>query len=350
MVCAVLARFERLFARLGCLIARRKCSFTRWERLLGMGACTGFRFDASMIWGDAVDRPDMRYLFEQVAAGCLSVDDALARLNCANASFGDLGYAKPDFARASRQGVGEVVYGEGKTAGQIEGICRALMEHGQPRVLVTRLDDEKAALLATAFVRDASGAVPFRYSSQARLGMVGGLPEKVGAFEGSCLAGEPEKLEERGKTEGLGAAEEPEGLVVVLAAGTSDVPVAEEAALTAEFLGSRVARCYDVGVAGIHRLFACADELARARVVVAVAGMEGALPSVVAGLVSCPVIAVPTSVGYGASFGGVSALLAMLNSCASGVSVVNIDNGFGAGYQAHLINGVRSIGKTSLLN
>lgn len=307
----------------------------------------------------------MRYLFEQVAAGCLSVDDALSYLNCANSSFGDLGYAKPDFARASRQGVGEVVYGEGKTAGQIEGICRALMGHGQPRVLVTRLDDEKAALLARAFAGDAYEAVPFRYSLQARLGMVGGLPEKIGAFEGSCLVGEPgglgsaeglegleelEEPEEFGEPEGLGADGEPEGLVVVLAAGTSDVPVAEEAALTAEFLGSRVARCYDVGVAGIHRLFACADELARARVVVAVAGMEGALPSVVAGLVSCPVIAVPTSVGYGASFGGVSALLAMLNSCASGVSVVNIDNGFGAGYQAHLINGVRSIDKASLLN
>lgn len=320
----------------------------------------------------------MRYLFGQVAAGCLSVDDALARLDGADAPFGDLGYAKPDFARASRQGVGEVVYGEGKTAGQIEGICRALLGHGQPRVLVTRLDDGKAALLASAFAEpiseSASGLAPasesasesvpapvsasvaFRYFPQARLGMVGELPEVLGEL------GEPEdpgSAEGLGRFEGAGMAgglecfgtaeksEEPEGfegLVVVLAAGTSDVPVAEEAALTAEFLGSRVARCYDVGVAGIHRLFACADELARARVVVAVAGMEGALPSVVAGLVSCPVIAVPTSVGYGASFGGVAALLAMLNSCASGVSVVNIDNGFGAGYQAHLINGARSAG------
>lgn len=301
-----------------------------------------------------MNRTETRLLLEQVAAGELSADEAAARLE--RAPFEDLGYAKPDFARAERQGVGEVVYGEGKTAEQIEGICRALVASGQPRVLVTRLDDAKAAVLAEAFGAAAgagafgadacgaggacgvAGAAPaeagagcaaagatggaaapaegapvrglaFSYRREARLGLVGGMPDGPG-----------------------------EGCVVVAAAGTSDVPVAEEAALTAEFLGSAVVRCYDVGVAGIHRLFACADELSRARVVVAVAGMEGALPSVVAGLVSCPVIAVPTSVGYGASFGGVTALLAMLNSCASGVSVVNIDNGFGAGYQASLIN------------
>ena len=301
-----------------------------------------------------MNRAETRLLLEQVAAGELSAEEAAARLE--RAPFEDLGYAKPDFARAERQGVGEVVYGEGKTAQQIEGICRALVASGQPRVLVTRLDDAKAAALAEAFgtaadaggrgadaaaggadacgAGDVAGAalaeagtgcaaagagVPaegapvrglaFSYRREARLGLVGGMPDGPG-----------------------------EGCVVVAAAGTSDVPVAEEAALTAEFLGSAVVRCYDVGVAGIHRLFACADDLSRARVVVAVAGMEGALPSVVAGLVSCPVIAVPTSVGYGASFGGDTALLARLNSCASGVSVVNIDNGFGAGYQASLIN------------
>ena len=294
-----------------------------------------------------MNRAETRLRLEQVAAGELSAEEAAARLE--RAPFEDLGYAKPDFARAERQGVGEVVYGEGKAAQQIEGICRALVASGQPRVLVTRLDDAKAAALAEAFGAaadaggrgaDAGGAaaganaggadagaggatggagapaegapvrgLAFSYRCEARLGLVGGMPDGPG-----------------------------EGCVVVAAAGTSDVPVAEEAALTAEFLGSAVVRCYDVGVAGIHRLFACADDLSRARVVVAVAGMEGALPSVVAGLVSCPVIAVPTSVGYGASFGGVTALLAMLNSCASGVSVVNIDNGFGAGYQASLIN------------
>ena len=247
-----------------------------------------------------MDRKELTEVLAAVEAGALSAEEAAARL--ARAPFEDLGYAKPDLARGMRQGVGEVVYGEGKTASQIEGICRALAEGGQPRVLVTRVDEAKAASLAAALPA-------FAYRPEARLGIVGGLPPAPGA-----------------------------GRIVVAAAGTSDVPVAEEAAVTAEFLGNDVVRCYDVGVAGIHRLFACADELAQARVVVAEAGMEGALPSVVAGLVACPVVAVPTSVGYGASFGGVTALLAMLNSCASGVSVVNIDNGFGAGYQASLIN------------
>ena len=152
-------------------------------------------------------------------------------------------------------------------------------------------------------------APAFAYYDQARIGVVGGMPEPDG-----------------------------DGVIAIAVAGTSDLPVAEEAAITAQFLGNEVVRLFDVGVAGIHRLLACADDLARAQVVVAVAGMEGALASVVGGMVSCPVIAVPTSVGYGASFGGIAALLAMLNSCASGVSVVNIDNGFGAAYQASLIN------------
>ena len=218
----------------------------------------------------------------------------------------DLGYARPDFDRARRQGVGEVVYGAGKTADQIAGICASLESAGQKRTLITRLDAEKAE--AVRVLMDDPDELS--YCEEARLGYTGGMP----------------------------AMPDGDGLVVVAAAGTSDLPVAEEAAITAEFLGNEVARLYDVGVAGIHRLLACEDVLSRAQVVIAVAGMEGALPSVVGGLVSCPVIAVPTSVGYGASFGGVTALLAMLNSCASGVTVVNIDNGFGAAYQASLIN------------
>lgn len=224
--------------------------------------------------------------------------------------FVELGYAKADTTRSARQGAGEVIYGEGKTASQIAGICRSLVDAGQSRVLVTRLDAEKAGHVACML---ADCDLDIEYHAEARLGVIGGMPEPDG-----------------------------DGFVLIAAAGTSDIFVAEEAALTAEFLGNKVHRLYDVGVAGIHRLLSFEEELRSARVIVAVAGMEGALPSVVGGLVSCPVIAVPTSVGYGASFGGVTALLAMLNSCASGVSVVNIDNGFGAGYQASLINHLRS--------
>lgn len=215
----------------------------------------------------------------------------------------DLGFARVDLARHRRQGVPEVVYGAGKTAAQIVAILSSLRGHGQTPALATRLDAEKAAAVAAALGGD------FTYFPDARLGR-------------------------------LGTARAPDGIgpVAVVAAGTSDLPVAEEAALTAETLGNAVTRLYDVGVAGLHRLLACAGELSAASVVVAVAGMEGALASVVGGLVSCPVVAVPTSVGYGASFGGVSALLSMLNSCAAGVSVVNIDNGFGAGFLAHRIN------------
>ena len=215
--------------------------------------------------------------------------------------FADLGYAKVDHDRARRTGVSEVVFGQGKTAAQIVGICNEMRSAGQPCVLITRLDAQKAAEVAAEVELD--------YRGDAQLGIVGALPKPDG-----------------------------NGTIVVACAGTSDLPVAEEAAITAEVLGNRVQRLYDVGVAGLHRLLAHADELQAAQVVVAVAGMEGALPSVIAGLVACPVIAVPTSVGYGASLGGIAALLAMLNSCASGVSVVNIDNGFGAAYQAHQIN------------
>ena len=222
---------------------------------------------------------------------------------CCGAAF-----ARPDYDRAMRQGAGEVIYGEGKTAEQIAAIASSLMGAGQPRVLATRVDAKKADAVA-ALWGDDGGIAPCAYYETARLVVFGGMPAPDG-----------------------------DGVVAIACAGTSDLPVAEEAALTAEFYGNEVDRLYDVGVAGLHRLLAHAEELAQAQAVIAIAGMEGALASVIGGLVSCPVIAVPTSVGYGASFGGVAALLAMLNSCASGVSVVNIDNGFGAAYQASLIN------------
>ncbi len=223
----------------------------------------------------------------------------------------DLGYAQVDLSRGERQGAGEVIYGEGKTAEQIAGIIDALAAAGQPRVLATRVDAQKAGEVS----RLIACGIALEYHDRARLLVAGGLPEPNG-----------------------------NGTVVVASAGTSDQPVAEEAALTAEFLGNQVERVYDVGVAGLHRLLTQEETLKNAQVIVAVAGMEGALASVIGGLVSAPVIAVPTSVGYGASLGGVTALLAMLNSCASGVSVVNIDNGFGAAYQASLINHLKGKG------
>ena len=215
----------------------------------------------------------------------------------------NLGFARVDLQRKARQGVSEVIYGEGKTAEQIVAILKSLDAHGQRPVLVTRLDAAKAAQVATSFGDD------FAYFPQARLGRLG----------------------DNRPCDGL-------GVIAVACGGTSDLAVAEEAALVAEALGNKVVRLYDVGVAGIHRLLACESALRSARVVIAVAGMEGALPSVIGGLVEAPVVAVPTSVGYGASFGGVTALLAMLNSCAAGVAVVNIDNGFGAGFLASRIN------------
>ena len=237
---------------------------------------------------------------------------------------GGAAFARPDYDRAMRQGAGEVIYGEGKTAEQIAAIASSLMGAGQPRVLATRVDAKKADAVA-ALWGDDGGIVPCAYYETARLVVFGGMPA-------------PELF----PVDKIKAATDGDGVVAIACAGTSDLPVAEEAALTAEFLGNEVRRFYDVGVAGIHRLLDVADELRAARVVVAVAGMEGALASVVGGLVSAPVIAVPTSVGYGASFGGVTALLAMLNSCASGVSVVNIDNGFGAAFQASAINHLNS--------
>lgn len=243
-----------------------------------------------------MDRDDLLRLLGAVQSGETDPETAAGQLTAA--PFSDLGYARVDNHRGIRQGVPEVIFGAGKTAGQIAGILEALEE---PNILVTRLSPEKAAEIGKA--------VLIRYHEIAQLAVA-----------------RPQELAN------------PVGSIVVASAGTSDMFVAEEAAITAETLGNRVTRLYDAGVAGIHRLLSSMEALQSARVVIAVAGMEGALPSVVAGLVRCPVLAVPTSVGYGASFGGVAALLGMLNSCASGLSVLNIDNGFGAGYQASLIN------------
>lgn len=245
-------------------------------------------------------------LLEQVRQGAVSLEEAAGKLR--KEPFENLGYARVDHHRALRQGAAEVIFGAGKTAQQIEGIVRCMMDSGTGNILITRLSEEKEALLR--------GRFPYTYSETAHLAVANPV--------------------ERPLT----------GSVAVVSAGTSDLPVCEEAALTAEALGSRVSRVYDAGVAGLHRLLAELDTLESARCIIAVAGMEGALPSVVGGLVSCPVIAVPTSVGYGANLGGVAALLAMLNSCASGVSVVNIDNGFGAGFLAHRINQMKGIDET----
>lgn len=242
---------------------------------------------------------EIRTLLEGIRDGNVSIDDAILQLK--QQPFEDIGYAKVDMHRKLRQGAGEVIYGAGKTAEQIAGILDAMAEHGQQNVLITRLDTEKANAVQALH--------PFRYYPQAKIGIAGEMNPPHGI-----------------------------GTIVVATGGTSDIPVAEEAALTAEFLGNDVLRLYDVGVAGIHRLLSHSAELMEASVVIAIAGMEGALASVIGGLVDCPVIAVPTSVGYGAAFGGIAALLSMLNSCASGTAVVNIDNGFGAGFMASTIN------------
>ena len=239
-----------------------------------------------------MDRALLVELLEALARGELGIDAVLDRLR--DLPFEDLGFARVDHHRALRNGFGEVVFGAGKAPDELVAIARRLVE-ASGRVLVTRVDPAAAAALARELP-------DVTYHPRARLAV----------------------RSDRAPVE-LAA-----GPVLVVAAGTADLPVAEEAALTAEFLGARVERLFDVGVAGLHRLLAEQTRLRSAAVVIVVAGMEGALPSVVGGLVAAPVIAVPTSVGYGASFGGVAALLAMLNSCAAGVVVVNIDNGFGA--------------------
>ena len=241
----------------------------------------------------------IRKLFEQVRSGKLSPDDAVARLR--HLPFEDIGFAKVDHHRALRAGMPEVILGEGKTPAQVAGIFARLAKHGG-NILATRADRKQFAA-----VKKKVRAV--EYQELARAIVLQRDPTKYG-----------------------------KGVIAVVSAGTSDIPVAEEAVVTAEVMGNEVEHFYDVGVAGIHRLLANREALTKARVVIVCAGMEGALPSVVGGLVGVPVIAVPTSVGYGSSFEGLAALLGMLNSCASNVSVVNIDNGFGAGYVASLIN------------
>jgi NCAIR mutase (PurE)-related protein len=247
-----------------------------------------------------MDQDHLRTLLEQVRVGAVDIEAALERLR--HLPYEDLGFAKVDHHRALRHGMPEVVFGKGKTPEQVSAIVKTLLATSQ-NVLVTRTDREVVERLRAEHSEDleyfpASGAVRFWRDRS-----------------------------ERGK-----------GKIAVVCAGTSDLPVAEEAQVTAEVMGNQVDAIHDVGVAGIHRLMQNRERLTEARVVIVCAGMEGALPSVIGGLVSAPVIAVPTSIGYGASFHGLAALLGMLNSCASNVTVVNIDNGFGAGYAASLMN------------
>jgi len=246
-----------------------------------------------------MNRDQLRDLFEQVRTGEIDIESALDRMR--HMPFEDLGFAKVDHHRELRHGLPEVIFAKGKTPEQVVAVAERLFAHSN-NVLITRADRECAELvterLPEAEYLQLSGAIRFWRDRTMR-----------------------------GK-----------GPIAVVCAGTSDMPVAEEAQVTAELMGSEVDTIHDIGVAGIHRLMHNRERLSRARVIVVCAGMEGALPSAVGGLVSCPVIAVPTSVGYGASFQGLAALLGMLNSCASNVTVVNIDNGFGAGYVAGLIN------------
>lgn len=246
-----------------------------------------------------MENEHIKRILNDIESGAISASEGYARLKLA--PFEDLGYARVDHHREVRQGVPEVIYGASKTKEQMEGILRSLLQHCPENILITRLCEDSASYLGERF--------SLFYDKVSKIGIVN-------------------------RTEHLTA----KGSIVVATGGTSDIPVAEEAALTAEALGNHVERLYDVGVAGLHRLLSNLELISKARAIVAVAGMEGALASVIGGLADCPVIGVPTSIGYGASFQGVSALLSMLNSCASGVSVVNIDNGFGAGYLASMIN------------
>ena len=251
-----------------------------------------------------MDKKDYLELLYKVKEGTVSPEQMLTKIQ--TKPFEDLGFANIDYHRAVRQGMPEVIYGRSKTDEQIFEIVKKMLESRVKDILVTGISQSAAKLLKVNFDTE--------HYEMANLAVVNRNKDK-------------QRI----------------GNIVIASGGTSDMPICEEAAITAELFGSNVTRMYDVGVAGIHRLLAKVDILAKARVVVAVAGMEGALASVLGGLVSCPVIAVPTSVGYGASFSGVAALLSMLNSCASGVSVVNIDNGFGAGYLANMINQMEGI-------
>ena len=246
-----------------------------------------------------MDRKELQELLTRVSEGRVTPDEAMLRIK--TEPYKDMGFAKLDTHRGIRQGASEVIYGAGKTKEQIRAIAGEMVREKEKTVLITRMSREAADYV--------SEELPLIYDEASRIGIVGELPPKDG-----------------------------KGKIIVATGGTSDIPVAEEAALTAEVYGNEVLRLYDVGVAGIHRLMRHMEDIMSARVIIAIAGMEGALASVIGGMADCPVIAVPTSVGYGANFGGLSALLSMLNSCASGISVVNIDNGFGAGYLASMIN------------
>ena len=249
-----------------------------------------------------MNQEKLKTLFEDVKRGVIETDEAVQSLR--HLPFEDLGFAKIDHHRQLRTGFPEVIFCPGKTVDGIKEISQRILEAGH-LLLATR---------ATAEIYEAVKSL----NASARFNELG-RTITVGHPSGKLLEG-----------------------ILIVSAGTSDIPIAEEAAETAQIMGNRVERLYDVGVAGLHRLLHNHEKLLKARVIVVVAGMEGALPSVVGGLVATPVIAVPTSIGYGASFGGMAALLGMLNSCASGVTVVNIDNGFGAGYSAALINGLSS--------
>lgn len=242
----------------------------------------------------------LKEILSFVAEGRMSPDDAAADLS--RFSIEDIEYAHIDHHRSLRKGFPEVIFGQGKTVGQITGIMEKMMEQ-ENVILVTRVDPEKAGKVLAA------------------------IPEAVYHEDAGMVIWKKGEIQVRGR-----------GVILVMCAGTSDIPVAKEAALTAEAMGNHVESVFDVGVAGIHRLFAHKSLIEQATVLIVAAGMEGALPSVVAGMVARPVIAVPTSIGYGASFNGLTALFSMLNSCSSNVAVVNIDNGFGAGYMASMIN------------
>ena len=246
-----------------------------------------------------MDKKDLQQLLEQVAQGSVKPEEALLQIKVE--PYKDLGFAKVDTHRGIRQGMAEVIYGAGKTKEQILKIAQTMVLDHEKTVLITRMSQEAADYVGKE--------MDLHYDSHSRTGVIGEMPTPDGV-----------------------------GRIVVATGGTSDIPVAEEAALTSEIYGNEVLRLYDVGVAGMHRLMDHVEDIMSARVIIAIAGMEGALASVIGGMADCPVIAVPTSVGYGANFGGLSALLSMLNSCASGISVVNIDNGFGAGYLASMIN------------
>jgi NCAIR mutase (PurE)-related protein len=242
-------------------------------------------------------------ILRAVERGDTTVEDALLKLR--EEPFSDIDFAKIDHHRALRQGAPEVIYSPGKPKEQLLSIVRAMAEHGQEIILLTKLDADAAEYIGAEY--------PIRYDAASRLGVIGDFP----------------------KPDGIGT-------ILIATAGTGDIPIAEEAAVTAEALGNRVKRLYDIGVSSPQTLLSHLPDILQASVIVAIAGMEGALACVLAGYADCPIIAVPTDIGYGASFGGLAALSSMLTSCSSGVSVVNINNGFGAGYQASMINHVKA--------